>query len=526
MVLPFLIAVALRLYPYLISGLPFSTDAWSPIRNAELLIEHTPIRLDDKIFDGYNNYWSANSLFGAVASQVTGLEPMQVMAISLPLTGSIAILIFYVLVKRLYNAKISFMASIIFGTAFTHAFFTAGVTKETYANPLYFLLILIFLHPTIAKRKQVLLFTITAITLVFAHHLTPLITIAILSSIALSRFINNTRKGLASNKSDFTLVSILAVATALYFGLYAQAGFKFTLTLSDWLSAASYQILAFALAMYLTSKPYVYAQTRTFIAGLVALALAFLLPLLAIRISLAGFPTLPTYCLLYVSPYFILLPFITLGYGYQRRIKGPIAPVFWLASLMGLEGYAIFSSSTLSPALWIRIPNFLYPPLAILSAVGLYQLYETVEKPSLQKLIKPAVMIVILVIAIVNAYTLYAAVSLQERYMGYQWLYRTQEYEAGAWIATTTGGSIVAGDMKASYLIQDYFGAKVDVLQGFRYLTENGSSQPQILFIYRQMLKNGYVLGYHGIDLPENWIEKTFQLNLIYSNGLASLYAR
>jgi hypothetical protein len=80
--------------------------------------------------------------------------------------------------------------------------------------------------------------------------------------------------------------------------------------------------------------------------------------------------------------------------------------------------------------------------------------------------------------------------------------------------------------MKVMYLIQDYFGVKVDVVQGFRYLTENGASRPQILFVYDQMLKNGYVIGYHGVDLPESWTEKASQLNLIYSNGLASLYAR
>jgi len=79
------------------------------------------------------------------------------MAIFLPVTGAMAILIFYVLVKRLYNAKISFMASIIFGTAFTHAFFTAGVTKETYANLLYLSVILIFPHPTINKQKATIL---------------------------------------------------------------------------------------------------------------------------------------------------------------------------------------------------------------------------------------------------------------------------------------------------------------------------------------------------------------------------------
>mgnify|MGYP001087849078 FL=1 len=128
-------------------------------------------------------------------------------------------MIFYVLVKRLYNAKISFIASIIFGTTFNHAFFTAGVTKETYANPLYFSLIFIFLHPAMSRPKRVVLFTIAAMTLAFAHHLASIITIAILSSMTVARFINNVSEGSAPNKSDFTLASILVVANALYLSL-------------------------------------------------------------------------------------------------------------------------------------------------------------------------------------------------------------------------------------------------------------------------------------------------------------------
>jgi len=73
--------------------------------------------------------------------------------------------------------------------------------------------------------------------------------------------------------------------------------------------------------------------------------------------------------------------------------------------------------------------------------------------------------------------------------------------------------------------MEDYR-SNVDVLQGFRYLAGNSQSQPQILFIYDQMLKNGYVLGFHGVDLPENWTEKAHQLDLIYYNGLASLYTK
>jgi len=523
-----LIALALRIYPHLLGGLPFSTDAWSPIRNAELLIQYTPVHLENAVFDGYNNYWPANSLFGAVISEMTSLKPIQAMAIFIPTTGAIAILIFYSLTRRLYNVKISFTASIIFGTAFTHAFFTAGVTKETYANPLYLSLILIFLHQTMSKQKQtLLLFAITSTTLALTHHLTPIITIAILSSITLAHLINDTKKGFAPNKSSLLLTSILMVATGLYFGLYAHRGFKFPITYSDWLSVASYQILTFASAMHLTSKPYVHMQARTLATGLATIASALLFLLLTLNTTLVpGFtPTVQKHILLYISPYFITLPFITLGYGYQRRIQGSIAPLFWLTTLSGLEAYAIFANSSQSVGLWIRTPNFLYAPLAILSAAGLYRLYRTANKPHLQNFFKPAVMAIIIIVTTINAYSLYAAVSLQDRYMGYHWLYSKQELAAGWWMATNAcNQTTVAGDMKVFHLMCDYFRMEVDVLQGFHYLNGNSESQPQILFIYGQMLKNGYVVGLHGVDMPKNWIDKASQLNLMYSNGLTNLY--
>ncbi len=71
-----LLAVGLRLYPAVMSGVPFSTDAWSPIRNTELLMQNTPIPLNDAVFDGYNNFWPANSLFGAVIIPSNGLPPI------------------------------------------------------------------------------------------------------------------------------------------------------------------------------------------------------------------------------------------------------------------------------------------------------------------------------------------------------------------------------------------------------------------------------------------------------------------
>jgi len=131
-ILAFLIALAIRLYPTFLSGLPFSTDAWSPIRNTELLLEHTPINLDNAVMDGYNCYWPANSLFGAVFSLATGLKPMTAMAVGIPLAGALTILIFYALISRISRSpELAFFSSILLATAYPYTLFTAGVTKET-----------------------------------------------------------------------------------------------------------------------------------------------------------------------------------------------------------------------------------------------------------------------------------------------------------------------------------------------------------------------------------------------------------
>lgn len=526
--IPLLVAVAIRLYPYLVSGLPFSVDAWRPIRNTELLLKNTPISLGDNVFDNYDNFWPANSLFGAVVSEVTSLPPIQTMAIYIPLAGATTILIFYALVKRILNAEIAFMASIIFATAFAHVYFTAGVIKETYANPLYLSLLLIFLHPAIGKQKQVLLFTVTSIALALTHHLTILITIVILSSITLASLISNTKKGLAPNKSDFLLTSILIVSAALYYTLYAYSGFRYSVTYSDWLSAASYQILAFALAMYFTHKPSLHAKTRTVIIGLAAIAIAFIFTMFIMRRPFVpGASPVPQYYLLYNFPYVILVPLITLGYGYLKQVEASVAPMFWLAVMVGIEGYALFSnSSLLSFVLTTRGLGFLSAPMAIFSAAGLYRLYGIVKKPHSKKFVKFAIAATLIVIASLSSYGMYATVSLQERYMGYAALYRLEEYQAGSWITVNGDKQTVSGDWKVFNLLHSYFHVEVDHIQGFLYLKGETESQPRILFIYDQMRKNGYLIVYQAFDLQESWLEKASQLNLIYSNDRVTLYAQ
>ncbi|MEM2440678.1 MAG: hypothetical protein QW493_05650, partial [Candidatus Bathyarchaeia archaeon] len=82
-----------------------------------------------------------------------------------------------------------------------------------------------------------------------------------------------------------------------------------------------------------------------------------------------------------------------------------------------------------------------------------------------------------------------------------------------------------AGDVKIQYMARDYFKLKTDVIGGYQYLSGKSRNKPETLFIYHQMYKNGYVLGYHGIDLPENWTENLNQLNLLYSNKQSTIHS-
>jgi len=151
-ILPITVAVLLRVYPYLISGLPFSVDSWPSIRYAELLLNNTPAPLDDENIFGSRYDYLGEKIFGAVISALTGLQPVHAMAFSVPIAGSFSILIFYALVDMLYGKEVSFIASLFLATAFSDVILTAGVKGETYAHSLYLLLILLFLNKRLDSR--------------------------------------------------------------------------------------------------------------------------------------------------------------------------------------------------------------------------------------------------------------------------------------------------------------------------------------------------------------------------------------
>jgi len=527
LLLPLLIGFALSLYPYALSSLPYSVDAWPLIKDANILQQSTPLPLNAKVFDGYNNYWPIVSIFGVEVSQLTELNIVDALALFVPVAGALSVLIFFVLVTTLYNEKIGFLASIIFATAYTLAIFTAGVTKETYASPLYLLLFFIYLYPQMGSLTRLSLFVLTSVTLIATHHLTSFVAIIVLSSMALAEFINNRRAGVSSDGLRLILPFLLLAGTALYYELYAYAGYQVPLTASEWLSALSYQLLAFSVTLYLTFNPRTRPIKHTIIESLAVLGATSLIVFLATkRVLLPGAPVLPSGYIVYGVPFVMAAALAVLGIGGQglSQAHKHSETLFWLAATVGLEAFALFGIPGLGFGLAYRTLNFIVPPLAILSGVGLYRIYTASNKSTAKKLLKTLAAGALITLAATNCYTVYASVSLQERYLGYFWLYTKPEYQAGTYMASTVNNQTVAGDAKAQFLT--YFNISVNIDEGLEYLTGKTDSPPNILYVYSEMMKNGYVTqGSYSVDLPQNWTAKLLTLNLVYSNKNVTVYA-
>ena len=524
-----LIALAVRLYPTVISGMPFSTDAWPLIKNTELLIQNTPIPLNSNIFDGYNNFWPANQLFGAILSQITTLPAITAMALGIPLAAALTIPIFYLLVKKItQNNAISLIAAILLATAFPYALFTAGVTKETFASPIYISLILIFMLKH--NWKTALLFCIVSVALVLSHHLTAFLAVGIMTSLSIASFISKKNKDekVNSNQSNILFIAILSSITALYFVLFASPAFMLTITSSVLLSVGAYQIFVVALILYLVNIAKNFSRIRTIFNCFSGFLLVFVLMLLVTKIPLLpGAPTLPFYYFLYALPFIVGLPLVIFGLNelYQKN-SSLIIPLFWIITVAAFASYAVFANPPGGLGFAYRSVNFILPPLTILIAIGLYKLFSNPKHLKTHKITAFIAAAIIISLVTINTYSVYATVSLQEPYLGYFWRYEPSEYKASDWLSTNAHNQTVAGDSKVTYILNGYFNENVTIMDGLRYLEGNGSA-PEILYIYNQMYRNGYVL-YDGspVTLPANWTGKLTNYNCVYANSEVTVYAK
>lgn len=522
-----LVAVSVRLYPAAISGLPFSTDAWPLIKNTELLIANTPTSITNPVFDGYNNYWPGIQLFGAMFAQVMALSVADALAWGVPFAAALAIPIFFMLVRKVtQNSKIAAVAALLLATVFPYALFTAGVTKETFASPIFFTLIVLFLLKP-PNWKTTLLFVLTSLALVFSHHFTAFLAVAVLWGLCLALL---TAKK-SSNPQLITKPRILYAAmlsgiAVLYLAMFAYPGMNLTLTSSDLLSVGAYEVLLVALAVYAVYSAKGHTIKTTFLQSALGFALLILAILVITQKSLTpGAPTFPLYYLLYFVPFLLGVPLIIFGFQHlHQRQTSLLLPFFWIIVVSAFTCYAVFSSSADGVGLTYRSVNFILPPFVLLVAIGVAGFVSYTQGRRRRILGAVAVGLCLCMVA-VGVYSEYASVVLEEPYFGYFWRYNPPEYQASTWIATGQGNQTMTGDYKVSYLLGEYFDQKVSITSCLEFLDSDGVP-PDLIYIYRQMYKNGFVFGSGTpVTLPQNWTSKLSDYNTIYTNSEVTIYA-
>lgn len=514
-----LVAAGARLAPMLWTGMPFSTDGWPLISNVETILSESPISLASTAFDGYCNYWPASQVFGGLLSEVTSLSAIDAMAFGIPAASSISALILYAISEEITeNQDTAFVSALIFSLAFPLVLFTAGVTKETFATPLYLLLILLFLRWE-DDYRVIPLFLLTSVALVTAHHFTTLMAVAILGLAAGSYLIGDFRWGTSSSKLYLLPPILLASLFGVYYFFFAKAAAFSLPDLPHWISAGGYQALGFSLVAYSSFSESGESRSKKILAiGVSLLILAILL--VGTRIPLiSGAPKLPVHYIIYSIPFLLAAPLVVLG----RKELGRKSRTFvyaWLTTVIAVIAFATFGGaeeSLYSLVLGFRSINFLIPPLSILMASGIVYLW----KPD-AGLSSAAGTLGLVAIILGSVFSYYGAVVREERYMGYQFVQTEGEFEASEWVSGREVET-VAADTKAMYMLGIYQGIDVDIRAGYSYLIGRGS-QPQMLYVYDQMYRTGYIIGLYPLDLPREWTERLEKMDLIYTNEFAEIY--
>ena len=514
----YVVALAVRLLPYLSSTLPFSVDSWPLVRNVKLLKTYTPIDLSSNIFDGYNNYWPGCIIAGTVYSIIAGGETISSMSVLHPLASSIAVMVFYFIVYKISRSHAAaFISSLYLALIYPYTIMMAGVVKESYASPL----LMTLLYFSIAEENW-LGFAITGAALVITHHLTTAIAITILSVNALASSFEASKDSFHASISLALQAMFLAAGFTIHYIAFGSSGLQFNIGEEDLVSLFSHQLLFFLIFYNLLYRPKKYSKKFTIINFVIAQLLAICISLLVISKSiLPGIPPPPIHYLIYETPYLLASPFLVLAYaGYLEKKWRQISRLFfWLSAVIGILSFAVFSGTYMGSTLAYRTVCFLAPPFAALFATGICWTWKKVYKYRIARIWLCSITIAVLALSL---YTFNACIFKGERFLGSFWLYKQGEYALGEWLWSLIGNLSVAGDVKTAYLLKGLYGVEVDTARGYDFL--KNKKGVEILVASECWSRLGYFIGPYGLEMPNGWREKLSSINKIYSNGFTEVF--
>ncbi|MEM1558356.1 MAG: hypothetical protein QXG12_07170 [Thermoproteota archaeon] len=520
----FALALTLRLYPYLSTGIPSHTDSWPLIRNVENLAKHTPVDLNpSKGFDNYNVYWPTVMVYTVVLSALTGLPVFQASALSVPLASALGVHIFLALSKKFSNSSpMAYASAILLASMAPHVIISSGITKEGYAHPLYLTTLMLLMLGLLKGRWSFYLASILSFTtLLLAHHFTSLILLLASLSFTLTLSLFQPFKQL-NRKLAATIITYL-ILTALYYQLHALKGLPVKLDFNDWLALWSFETISaapvvFTFARHRSSFDKIYLCT--------VLALAASLALISVRVRvLEDAPTLPIHMLLTATPYMALAVMAVLGW-FNLRDAAPAKEFTvlkcWIMSLLGLLLYGFFASQ--SPLTFIiRVPSFLYPPLFILAPIGLKRLLKGVGESKYK--LSTSIVWILITLGFLNHW--YSYLFTHGKYSGAYHIYDVRDLNVALWLRYFMAeGSTTSSDIKYGYLLSGYLNLSFNPYDCLTLIYGSNAVSSQNILVYRYMDVDGYVGGAYAVPLTVtiSKLDGENSLSRVYDDGENIVY--
>ena len=527
---PALLGVLLALYPYLLTGVPYGTDQWGELRNAEQILAHSPVALGaTPQFDSYNIFWPGVSILEIAFSLIFRIDPIKSIPLVVAACSFLTTSLFYLIVERLSKSSVAASISSLFlVSASFYIISEASASKQTLAFSFFMLAVFFAVCNAKLDWRTFFLFGITSLALAITHHVTMFILLAVLLSVGVVFAAVKIRFSSANVMNPTSLALVAAVVTLVYFALYARTGWyglKLPIGSGTVVSLASFLAVAIAPVVYYSlSRPrrLVPIEEMVILVGSIAI---FLIGTRTHVIPLA--PVLPTEIIVFAIPYFVVGFLSLLGHRIMQAKMQRANFAFlasWVGAIVGLEGFAIFSGITGSVVFVYRLFIFLYPGLAALAGIALYFLFTT-RKLRLNWL-RIGGALIVLAIAGFGAYTSLSGVIGGNNILGGHWSYQSSDMIGESWTKTyIPSGTVLSGDSTIFYLFNDYAHVNMSSFTNlgvYGYLAGfSNSGKPALLATYSLMNQDGFVsyTGY-GLTLPGNWIGKLENTtSVVYDNG-------
>ncbi|AFZ70669.1 hypothetical protein Calag_0938 [Caldisphaera lagunensis DSM 15908] len=442
------LAIFIRLLPLFILREPLSTDVWPLIRETNIIVSNSNVRIwNNSALGGYNNRIPGVLLFASVVSKATGISPFYVYSVINSLIIGESMLLFYLFIKKLGGNGLISISFTFFSGPFL--IFTSSLLKEVFAYPFFFAILLLSYF---AKNiKDLILISLTSITLVITH---PLPTIFLVSTLLLIpilkfsiKYIYGNRKELLlkyRNNDKFLLITslILALSFLIYYISYGVYGVKGYLVNSITPTFSFYIILIVFTYIFFMPKYHIYFKSYYYF-------LLIFLGLSILYISTFNFIVLSNkkydwQIALIGLPLILLIPLWTEFEFFKPKDHLVVSSLFLVFTSSFL--YAIISNTALQ-LISYRFVNYIIIGGGIVSGL----LFNTI--PKRRSLIFSEIILSIitgiLTISIISTNLLYSL----HWYLSSQWRYSYGFVNSAFTVyKLNTGNFPLYGDVKVAYL--------------------------------------------------------------------------